>query len=52
MKPTEYNKGKKLILGQPMVKENGIRYVYLEKPDGSFRCIGVLMGTINQKGIV
>lgn len=46
-----YNEDSKLVLADELVKENGIRHVYLEKPNGAIKCIGVLMGTINQGAI-
>ena len=45
MKTTEQNKDCKLLLAQPLIKEGGTRHVYLEKPNGAIKCIGVLMGT-------
>tara|TARA_R110001606_G_scaffold199387_1_gene347059 strand:- start:1619 stop:1777 length:159 start_codon:yes stop_codon:yes gene_type:complete len=50
MNTTELNKDCKLVLADELVNEGGIRHVYLEKPNGAIKCIGTLMGTINQKG--
>lgn len=43
-----YNEDSKLVMADELIKENGIRHVYLEKPNGAIKCIGVLMGTIKQ----
>ena len=45
MKTTEQNKDSKLLLAQTLIKEGGTHHVYLEKPNGAIKCIGVLMGT-------
>ena len=50
MKTKEHNKDSKLILADPLANEGGIRHVYLKKPNGAIKCIGVLMPSIN-KGI-
>ena len=41
-----YNEDCKLIIGDELVNQGGVRHMYFQKPNGSIKCIGTLMGTI------
>ena len=49
MKSEEQNKGSHIVYSYSEVQRGG-RNVWLEKPDGTLKCIGVLMPTIKSKG--